>query len=189
MGGKCNSAYKGVRDVLCDASGHRRRCFDPYGAGTAAVSLLNSRPFDGELKESILLPKWQIDLLGPAEEIATWDDIFQIRERYRANVLDAEFRTWMDHFAQWCVQEVGVLHSQDEVVDALNRYLAAVIQEGFIGATFLKKATFEMLKMNCVGGNVSERLVAWFVSLVSPDQGAIIFDATCEQRQCDECVR
>jgi hypothetical protein len=53
MGGKCNSAYKGVKDVLWDAAEHRRRCFDPYGAATAAVSLLNSRPFDGEIKESI----------------------------------------------------------------------------------------------------------------------------------------
>jgi hypothetical protein len=36
-----------------------------------------------------------------------------------------------------------------------------------------------MLKGHCIAGDRSERLVAWFIALVSPDEGAIAFDPAC----------
>jgi hypothetical protein len=175
MGHKCNAAHKGAIDVLCDsATGLRRKCVDPYSGPIATVSLLDSVPFEGDLIGAILLPRWKIDLNGPQDEIFTWDKIFSIRTRYKANVLDAEFRSWMDTFAQWCQCEVGELKDEAGVVEALARYLTAVVQEGYADRVFLKKAVFEMLKKHCVGMPVSERLVAWFVSLVSPNEGAIV---------------
>jgi hypothetical protein len=78
----------------------------------------------------------------------------------------------MDGFAQWCQQEGVNLINEVSVVEALGRYLAAVIREGLSERTFLKRAVFEMLKANCIGMPMSERLVAWFVLLTDPGQGA-----------------
>jgi len=173
MGKKCNAAHKRATDMLRHQDSRaRRRCIDPYVGPTASVSLLDSMPFEGEQRGAILLPSWRIDLNGPNEEVSTWDEVFSIRRRYKENVLDAEFRGWMDNFAQWCQLEFGVLQDAADVINALGRYLAAVIQEGFADRVFLKKAVFEMLRQRCVDPLVSERLVAWFIALVSPTEGA-----------------
>ncbi|MCJ9732820.1 hypothetical protein [Bradyrhizobium sp. PRIMUS42] len=173
MGRKCNAAHKRATDMLRHRdSGIRRRCIDPYAGPTASVSLLQSVPFEGKKDGAILLPDWRIDLNGPDEEISTWAEVFNIRRRYKENVLDAEFRGWMDNFAQWCQLEFGALQDAADVANALSRYLAAVIQEGFADRVFLKKAVFEMLRQRCVDPPVSDRLVAWFIALVSPTKGA-----------------
>jgi hypothetical protein len=169
MGHKCNASHKMAADILWDpVTGLRRRCTDPYSGPIVTVSLLGSSPFAGEIKDSIVLPKWEIDLQGSPEEIATWDNVFSIRARYKSSVLDEEFRGWLEHFAQWCKYEVGKIENSDGLVAALTRYLLVVIQEGFADRVFLKKAVFEMLKSHCVNMPVSERLTEWFMFLVNP---------------------
>lgn len=166
MGGKCNASYKLAQDVLCDEDGNRRRCFDPYGAERVDVSLLHSRPFEGEIRDFFPLPDWQIDFVGDADAAQTWDTVFHIRPRYKANVLDAFFREWIEHFAFWCDREVASIEIAAEVIAALERYLHAVLQDGGGYADFLRKAMFEMLVQHCREGEDSERLVDWFVALV-----------------------
>jgi hypothetical protein len=165
MGSKCNRAYKHVADVICDGDGHRRRCFDPYGQEHAEVSLMESRPFEGGDAGPFPLPAWQIDLLGEAQAVETWDQVFDIRRRYEGKV-KAHFREWAEHFAIWCEKEVGLIETQQEVVAALARYLAAVLQRMHGDGAHLKRAMFEMMHQQCEGGDVSVRLVAWFSSLV-----------------------
>ena len=175
MGHKCNSSHKGAANILLNQNGSRRRCFDPYGDLTARVSLLNSRPFEGETKQLFVLPDWEIDLEGEGEEVATWDSVFGIRARYKNNVLDAEIRGWIDHFAQWWTREVQVVPTDTSAVVALlERYIASVIQEGFGDHTFLKRATFEMLAHQCSQASSGQRLVDWIISLLSPDTGAVL---------------
>jgi hypothetical protein len=175
MGHKCNSSHKGATNVLVNKDGVRRRCFDPYGDLVAKVSLLDSRPFGGPTKDLFVLPAWQIDLVGAHEETLTWDSVFSIRTRYRTNVLDAEIRSWMDHFAQWWAQEAGCIPTNvGTVVTLLERYLEAVIQEGFADHTFLKRATFEMFAHQCSQPASGQRLVDWIISLLSPDTGAVL---------------
>lgn len=172
-GSRCNSSHKLAADMLRDAGGARRRCFDPYGQLVAGVSLMNSRPLEGPVEKMTVLPAWQIDLLGDLDLIATWDDVYKIRTRYRLNILDAEFRHWLDHLANWAVKEAEPPTTQGELIALLNRYRQAVIGDGF--ADFLKIATFEMLVHHCENGAASDRVTAWLIGLLSPETGAAAF--------------
>ncbi|WP_422058534.1 hypothetical protein [Sphingomonas sp.] len=165
MGGKCNRAYKAAVDVICDGTGQRRRCFDPYGQNQAEVSLLASRPFEGDDNGPFPLPAWQVDLLGDVESVATWDEVFQIRRRYEGKV-GAHFREWMEHFAVWCEGEVGLIPSRQDVIIALGRYLSLVLQRTHDDGAHLKRAMFEMLRQQCEESEISERLASWLSALV-----------------------
>lgn len=165
MGSKCNSAYKLSQDVICDGTGQRRRCFDPYGDQHAQVSLVGSRPFEGNVVDPFPLPAWQIDLLGEPDKVATWDQVFRIRLRYEGKV-NAHFRDWVEQFAVWCDREVGDIVTRGQVVDALDRYMLAVLLRDHGEAAHLKRGTFEMLRLRCQEGADPDRLVAWFSGLV-----------------------
>jgi len=110
MGGKCNRAYKKDQDIICDDNtGQRRRCFDPYGENWATVSLMASRPFEGESVGPFRLPAWQVDLLGDALSVATWDQIFQIRHRYLSEQAQCAFPR-VDGAFRILVQRAGGFH-------------------------------------------------------------------------------
>lgn len=165
MGGKCNSAYKLSKDVICGTTGQRRRCFDPYGEQHAQVSLLGSRPFEGNVVDLFPLPAWHIDLLGEPEAVTTWEQVFDIRRRYEGKV-NAHFRDWVEQFAFWCEREVGLIETAPQVLDALDRYMTAVLGREQGEASHLKRGTFEMLRQHCHIGDDVDRLVAWFSGLV-----------------------
>lgn len=165
MGGKCNRAYKQALDIICDDAGVRRRCFDPYGDNWATVSLMASRPFEGEDAGPFPLPVWQIDLLGDADSVATWDQVFQIRRRYQGKV-EAHFREWMEHFAIWCEGQVGLVTTQEEVTAALEQYLNFVLQRTHDDGAHLRRAVFEMLRQQCAESDISARLTSWLSALV-----------------------
>lgn len=172
-GTKCNSSHKLSADMLRDQNNARRRCFDPFGQAVATVSLRNSRPLEGPIKKMFVLPDWQIELLGDPDAVATWDTVYDIRTRYRLNVLDAELRNWLDHFALWCAREASPPTTRDELIALIGRYQQGVIQEGF--ADFLKRETFRMLSYQCQHGDSADRVAAWLISLLSPGTGAAAF--------------
>lgn len=174
IGQKCNSSYKRAINILVGSDGARRRCFDPYGDQTASLSLLQSKPFEGGIKDLFLLPAWQLEFEGPPEETKTWDSVFSIATRYMMNVLDAELRGWIDHFAQWWARDVAQPPKDTpSVIALLRRYLDGVIQEGFSENAFLKRATFEMFAHQCTQPAIGERLTDWFINLLSPMTGAV----------------
>lgn len=168
MGGKCNKSYKNALDVICDETGQRRKCFDPYGDNRATVSLMASRPFENP-DGPIPTPLWKIDLLGDANSVATWDKVFQIRHRYEKK-LSAHFRDWMEHFANWCQREVILVTTQQEATAALERYLNSVIQRTHDDGAHLKRAMFEMLRQKCADSDISERLTNWLSVLVRTER-------------------
>jgi hypothetical protein len=167
-GDRCNSSYKRNADVLVGADGIRRRCFDPYGAANASVSLIGSKLF---ARSNGRLPEWNVDL-GSSPEASTWDAVWQIKERYKRDVLDAEYSDWLGHFAQWCKLKKLKLMTSSDVGDALDDYLKTVIQERFSDRAFLKKAMFEMIRDCSRSGEDANRVTLFLIDLVSPNFGA-----------------
>jgi len=158
MGNKCNSRYKLAQDVLTRGNGTRRKSFDPYNHGTVTISLDNSQPFLGTIgntKEP--LPKWKIDFGSDSEEVATWDDIFHIRERYERDVLDEGFTSYLREFGNYCRSWNSVPTSTEELIDAIEKYTS--FQEGneLKDKAFLKAAVFRMLYIHCQNGD--QRLI------------------------------
>ena len=105
---ECNSHFKGDFDVLFDVGGRRRRCSDPYAGPTYQVRLAASDLFAGKEVNGFRLPRWEIELFGgPPEQAEAWDAIYRIKERYSRDVLDEDFLSWIEHFANWFVRQIG----------------------------------------------------------------------------------
>ena len=136
--------------------------------------MLNSRPLEGATEKAFKLPDWQIDLEGDAEAIATWDAVYDIRTRYRLNILDKELRNWLDHFANWVARDAAPPTTRNELIALIQRYLHAYIQEGF--ADFLKRQVFVMLAHQCQVGPSANRVTTWLLTLLSPETGAAIIE-------------
>ncbi|MEQ9668146.1 hypothetical protein [Coleofasciculus sp. G2-EDA-02] len=165
MGNKCNSRYKLAQDILRKDDGTRRKSFDPYNHGTLTVSLDNSQPFAGKRgKTGEQLPKWNIDFGSNSEEVATWDDVFHIRERYERDVLNEGFTSYLREFGNYCKYGDSVPTSTEELIDAIRKYTSYQESNGFKDKAFLKAAVFRMLHRHCQNGD--ERLIQFIKNVV-----------------------
>ena len=161
MGNKCNSRYKHAQDILVSDDGVRRRSFDPYNHEEIQISLENSEPFAGTNGQ---LPRWQIDFEPNNEEVETWDDVFHIRERYKRDVLDPLFKSWLRNFKIWCRSAHTDLDSAGKLSDAIRRFCTVLEEMGFDDRAFLKTAVFKMLLRHCEQDN--QRLITLLLDLV-----------------------
>jgi hypothetical protein len=169
-GDRCNRVYKGSANILVAEDGHRRRCFDPYGAKFAAVSLEGSDIF---ARRGGSLPAWNIDI-GDSAEAATWNAVWKVKERYRRDVLDADYHSWLTHFAEWCRRSQRPTATATEIRTALRDYVQTVIQEGFSDRGFLKRALFEMLSDVSNKEPDGNRLISLLIDLTSADEGRTV---------------
>lgn len=161
MGSKCNSSYKGDKDVLRDGADARRLCFDPYVASPVALSLLRSRLFardDG-------LPEWVVDLEGDADRISTWDAVFDVKRRFIDDHLDSIYKNVLKVFGTLWRKRPDVLAADVGVCDALRHLGDLSRAKGISDRAFLETAIYELLLTRCeVGGEESDRIVAEFTS-------------------------
>jgi len=164
---ECNSSFKGTSDVLWADTGARRRCSDPYGGPVYRVDLSGSPLFSGNEVRGTRLPLWQIELVdGPPEQADAWNTIFKIKERYIRDVLDADFISWMEHFARWFDRESGRGKSADEVAAELPRYINNVVQDGLADRAFLKAEAFRLVLAGCNDPDDGEDVRAWLWGFV-----------------------
>ena len=157
MCNKCNSGYKLAQNMLYRTDGTRRKSFDPYNCSGIQLSLENSKPFAGTLTPTGQLPQWKIEFSPNTEEVTTWDEVFHIRERYERDVLNEEFKSWLDNFKSWCHSAKVAPSSDEEWVDAINRYATLHEDMGIGDRAFLKAAVFRMLQVHCQNGD--QRLI------------------------------
>lgn len=161
MGHKCNSGYKGGKDILKRQDGTRRRAIDPYGGQSIQVSLDNSEPFNGD---DGITPEWQIEFVPNSEEATTWDEVFQIRTRYKRDVLDQSFTSWLTDFSRWCKTAEIAVETDASLINAISRYKEYWGGMGFKDRAFLRKAAFQMFESQCENGN--QRLITLFRDVV-----------------------
>jgi|GEM_PF-570881 len=171
MGYKCNSQDKHAKNILYKNINNRtrRKSFDPYKHNvTISLCLNKSIPFAGK-KGRIggLLPKWEVELIPISEEIETWDDVFNIKDRYVKDYLDAEFKSWLDIFAKWYQRYKKVQDSDQDLVNAIEIYAIEREDEGFAEQAFLKAAVFRMLHIHCSQGAHQQRLIDFIRGLFS----------------------
>ena len=164
MGTDCNSKYKLAQDILYKADGvTRRKSFFPYDEISVQISLEKSSPFSGD-QGIFSPPEWEIDLLPHSEEVETWDEVFHIRERYRREILEVDFKPWLWDFMSWCKSAVVRADFMEDVVVALQRYINYLRSGGIKDRAFLKAAVFQMLYRECQQNN--QRVIGIFGALV-----------------------
>lgn len=168
MCGRCNKSYKKTLDVIWDDdNGVATKACDPYVGPIVSICLINSVPFDGETHGGIVLPRWVIDFVGPADEARTWDRVFKISERYQRDVLNLEFRFWVDSFGRWCAQRLGHVPTNDELLLLLDQYIGASEYEGLSERAFLKVAVFRMLRAALGKAHLADNVFDWLSGQVA----------------------
>jgi len=167
MCSECNQDFKKTADVLHDVQGNRRVCSDPFGGPVYSISLLNSRLFQGAFVRGIQYPAWQVDFVGPAPQATAWDEIFHIKERYERDVLNAEFLSWLRHFANWFVRTRGGIVDEDLLEASIPEYIGTVIQEGWADRAFIKAEVFQMLRQECSHPLRGPEAKSWLLDIVS----------------------
>lgn len=154
MGHKCNSKYKLSQDILRKKNGDRRKSFYPYAAGAGVkITLSNSVPFNGKDGQ---MPHWRIEFRRSGEEVETWDEVFKIRERYARDILDQDYKAWLNDFGTWCRVRNVEVKTRASLLTALREFAKYHEQLGLSDRSFLKAAVFRMLVRRCMRGD--ERL-------------------------------
>ena len=160
---RCNSRFKGSADILTAEGGGVRRCVDPYGGRTAKISLMQSSPFGAE--EDDQLPVWVIQFDPDDEVFETWDEVFDIRLRYRESLLKPEYKPWLEDFGNWVRDSQLNVADNQAASDALRRW--ATLCDPLRDLGFVKRPMFEMLSAAaCREDKVGGRLTR-LVQLVS----------------------
>jgi len=168
MGYKCNSSYKAAKDILRRDDGSHRRAFDPYVHAAVSITLDDSEPFGGTTEHT---PRWEIRFDPETPESLTWNEVFSLKDRYRRDHLDQDFRTWLDQFAKSAKQK-GAVGTAAELMERLDWFEKLQAFAGLQDRAFLKTAVFRMLRLKCEAGD--QRLLDQLMSLVAePDALAI----------------
>jgi len=163
MGHKCNTGYKKTTDLLRRTDKMRRTVIDPYMHTAIVVSLNESEPFDGDNPD---LPKWQIQFEPDSPAVATWDEVFRVRDRYRHSHLNRHYKEWLDHFRMTVIRSEKKVDTDDELIAALRWYEDLYREDGLRGGAFLRAAVFRMLRLHCENGD--QRLLMVIRDLVTP---------------------
>lgn len=166
MCSECNSDFKKDTDILIDEHESRVHCIDPYNGPVFNISLAESIPFAGRIVRAIRLPQWDIGFVGDSQDYAeNWDRVFKIRERYERDVLNANFRSWLEHFAVW-YSNPRTRNAYDDIIDSFSEYIDSVIQDGFTDKSFLKVEVFNLIRRECVHPVRGEDMKAFLQILI-----------------------
>ena len=154
MGRDCNRIHKRALDVLNCDQGNRRPVLNPYGETSLSVSILNSSFFAGD--EETIKPQWEIDVGNDAVS-STWNEVWNIKERYSASVFTRSYVRWLDDFGKWCLEANTVTGTDEELIDSMDRYNRTLEYSGFADRAFLRKAFFDLVKSLTENPNYRER--------------------------------
>lgn len=144
----CNRDYKSAIDVLRDVNGLRRMAFDPYNCSPPTISLLRSI-IDAETSPP--LPEWLIDFAPQSEQAETWDAVFSIRTRFKRDILNQYYDTWLKSFRTRCAKErkrgrIQANFSLEQIREVLAHYVEDKSDSPYIGmGGFLEPLVFEFL--------------------------------------------
>lgn len=141
----CNRDYKKDKDVIQNGA---RSAFDPYNCTSPEITL-NQTIIVAD--SSPIKFDWNIDFLTHAEEAETWDSVFDIRTRYKRDILNEYFDKWLWGFSEKCRKnrQRGYLENAlnyDQIRQQLAYYQEDKAENPNIGlAGFLEPLVFNFL--------------------------------------------
>ncbi|WP_339074915.1 hypothetical protein [Teredinibacter turnerae] len=151
----CNRDYKKNRDVIRGDDGNRRLAFDPYDCVSPSVSLLGSKL---DAQNNSILPEWQIEFIPGSQQAETWAAVFDIRTRYKRDVLNQNFNRWFGDFAKKCSADrrrklIDVGLGDEQILERLQFYFEDKTENPSIREGFLEPKIFEFLLAQFQTGN------------------------------------
>lgn len=149
MGRNCNTIYKKAKDVLHKEDGSRRKAFYPFQLnGTAIEVRLNgsSLPTVNNKKGD-----WHIAFVPDIEEVHTWDDVFKISDRFKKNIFEDEYGSWLMRFIKTArnFNNNNEPWTEEAVKTELDKYINTFDQDGinkYDDKTFLIISLFKFIR-------------------------------------------
>ncbi|WP_417580019.1 hypothetical protein [Nitrincola sp.] len=141
----CNRDFKKDKDVIQSGS---RKAFDPYNCTQPKITLNQTIIFEDS---SPIKFDWNIDFLTNTEEAETWDSVFDIRTRYKRDILNEYFSKWLWSFSEKCRKNrkrgyIGNDLTSNQIRQQLANYQEDKAENPNIGlAGFLEPLVFEFL--------------------------------------------
>lgn len=154
MGHKCNSRYKKTIDPIMNGGGVSRRALNPYGGQCFEVSLAGTVMTQAPDKIEFT---WNIVFEPAMEEAETWNAIFDLRRRYRRDVLHCYWETWLQLFGDFA--EAKGVKDDATLREALHLYCRIQRKGGLDDRAFLKAAYYEMVLDEWDNGNQAIRRI------------------------------
>ena len=160
-GRKCNG-FKSDRDPIRTDDDAPCVAFDPYSHDPIDVGLQDSIPFgaaDG------LSTEWRVTFVPDVPETATWDRVYEVRDRWISNDLDPHYSGWLRGFAL----TAAAFLSEDRIDSAalitqLARFIDNEHRSSRTGRERFRVKLMQMLHHHCTAGN--ERLLGFLKELV-----------------------
>jgi hypothetical protein len=132
---KCNSQYKLAKDPLMSDDGIQRRAFYPYSSQVNNIQISVQFLNNGQRPTDPMHIQVDLECPGYEEEIATWDALYKIRQRYIAKCCrPAVNKAWLNRILIEC-RNYGTSPHQ-----ALEAELLACSESPWVESSFLKAA-------------------------------------------------
>lgn len=139
----CNSGYKLQRDVLHSSGRTRSRVFYPYAQSVPPIKVEINFHNPTLLNVNALKPSdFEVNLVcSDVEAVETWNDIFEIKRRYSANI-SGNIDTWIDELKDRYKKSSSQYNSPTDFID----FELEILQyKPLPGKKFLKHAIFKAL--------------------------------------------
>ncbi|MFZ3288021.1 MAG: hypothetical protein WA191_14405 [Telluria sp.] len=153
----CNRDYKKAQDVINDQYGMRRVAIDPYDCIPIQITLTGS---DIDDIASPPIPDWNVNFIPATQQAETWDAVFNIRTRFKRDILNNYYGTWIEGFRSKCVMDrkkgkILPNLSAVEIREVLADFKEYKEMSPSIGmAGFLEPLVFELLLEKYDAGDV-----------------------------------
>ena len=145
-GRDCNQVFKHEKDIIWDeGTGVRRRAFYPFTdhRQEITVNLAGSQlPMADDA-----LGVWQIAFQPDIEKVRTWIDVFELRDRYKLEILPSEYDQWREDFLDWVGPQPAppAGWAATSIRDRMSAYFQTLVSEPYKDMRFLKNALFHFL--------------------------------------------
>jgi 5-methylcytosine-specific restriction endonuclease McrA len=140
--GKCNSRYKGTANLIFKDD-IRRRAINPYGTALADVCLRETDLFG--MQDSN--PEWEVKLLPEIEEVETWNDVYNVRNRLLESVLSPNYESTLDEMIDFFMNiELDTNCSNHQLLEAVNRFYQYKYDNPEQGLGFLKHKIVDIFR-------------------------------------------
>jgi hypothetical protein len=140
----CNSKNKGEKDVLHHGDKSRRKFIYPYN-DSYDIKLDFSNCIIPQTDLNNAQGNWTVGLLPDDQITQTWDNIFEIKRRYKEDYLESNFEEWLDEFLEGLIFANTILDSEESTIFQLTRWSESLEKMKYLNTNFIKAPLFKFL--------------------------------------------
>lgn len=140
---ECNTKFKLQKDIFYENDNTTRRVSNYPYANFIDVQI----DFTGTILPQTVLGNengtWNLNFLPNNGFTSTWDDLYNIKERYITEVLQVDFKTWLGHFKKELKQYNIFINNHDEIKNYFLKHYERYNEERLQKRYIVKSSLFK----------------------------------------------